>query len=69
MTIESPQLGAPAHEVIHVEATYLWPHGWVLRFVSRRSGSSDWEQDRYDELDLFELHQVVSDVLALKLGI
>lgn len=69
MTVQSPRLGAPAFEVILMDAAYHWPDGWSLRVCTRRSGSADFEQEQYKALDVFEYHQVVADTLALKLGI
>jgi|1185.fasta_scaffold143750_2 hypothetical protein len=69
MTLGNPQLGAPAFEVVQLSLTYVWPEGWVIRSVGRRSGSTDWESSCYTALATEEVLDVVIHDLELSLGV
>lgn len=69
MTVQSPRLGAPAFAYLHVALMYEWPAGWRLSIVGRREGQDVYETEVYDVLDVFELFDVLTERLALKLGV
>lgn len=69
MTLQSPRLGAPAFAYLHAALSYQWPAGWQLIITGRREGQDDYENEFYDVLDVFELFDVLTERLALKLGV
>lgn len=67
--LQNPRLGAPAFQYLHFGVSYQWPQGWTLTAVGKREGSTTYEEESYDALDVFELADVMQSVLEKKLGL
>lgn len=67
--LQEQRLCAPAFSYLHFGISFEWPDGWAVKMSGRREGAEAYEHEHYDRLDVFELHDVVATVLALKLGI
>lgn len=67
--LQNPRLGAPAFQYLHFGLSYRWPDGWSLSVAGKREGSSVYETESYEALEVFELADLVQTVLELRLGL